>query len=391
MLSSYLLQRISLASCLAILLVASLTTTPLYASADPLSPSTTSPSNSNSSDVAVIPRADVLALSDSFKQTLDLQIAPVKHPTKRAQALHGLLFGKQGYQVGYDGRYTRTAMETLAYGSGNCVSLANLYVAAARHVGLDAFFQESHAEDWEDRSNESGYYVLSGHINVLIKLPGRQRLTVEFLEAYMGRESRDRILSDAEAISQYYNNLGMLELHHNNLQVARQYLETALNIYGESALIWSNMGVVEKRLGNLSEAERAYLTALRHDRGFPSAAKNLYVLYKQLNKHGLAKKYAAIVEEHSRRNPYYLNTLAQEAVAKADYREAIALLKKAVEIKEDEDHFHFALARAYYLSGDLKRAKQAMKKAHDVAKNPLDQQRYSNKLAALHHLSANGS
>lgn len=67
------------------------------------------------------------------------------------------------------------------------------------------------------------------------------------------------------------------------------------------------------------------------------------------------------------------------------------LLKKAVDIKNDEDRFHSALARAYHLLGDVRRARQAMGTALKLADNPTDQERYSNKLAALHQLSEDGS
>jgi tetratricopeptide (TPR) repeat protein len=325
---------------------------------------------------------DVLALNDEFKGVLDTQVNSIRQPSRRVLALHELLFGEHGYDIRYQGQYTRTAMETLTLGSGNCVSLANLYVAAARHVGLDARFQEAHVpEDWEESA--SGYYVVPGHINVLVKLRGHRDFTVEFLSAYEGRAAKTRILSDDEAVAQYYNNLGMKHLHEDAPQVARQYLKKALQLYDRSPLLWSNMGVIKKHLGQYKAAEAAYLTSLKYDDEFLSAIKNLYVLYMQTGEAEKAARYAEIVEAYNRRNPYYLEKLANIALNSGDYEAAIELLKQAVDIKESEDRFHFTLAKAYYFSGDLKRATEAMEKAREVATSPRDQERYRNKLAAL--------
>jgi Flp pilus assembly protein TadD len=333
---------------------------------------------------------DALFLSAPFKAVLDERIAPIDNPYKRAQALHELLFNPEGYYIGYHSRYTRTAMETLNFGSGNCVSLANLYIAAARHVGLTARFQESHAEQWEDISGEGNYDVLAGHVNVLVKLGKRKNLTVEFLDAYIGRPAKTRVISDEEARAHHYNNLGMNQLHENNLPRAHQYLTKAIATFDDSPVLWSNLGVVEKRLGDRAAAERAYLTAMDIDKDYPSAAKNLYILYKQDNQPLKAQKYAAIVEEHNRRNPYHLNRLAGQAMDNAKYERAISLLKRAVKIKKEEDRFHFALAQAYYQLGDVKRAKQALKKAREFADDPHARQRYNSKLATLNSLSTSG-
>ena len=175
----------------------------------------------------------------------------------------------------------------------------------------------------------------------------------------------------------------MKHLREGAPQVARQYLEKALDLYDRSPLLWSNMGVIEKYLDQYEAAERAYLTALEYDDEFLSAIKNLYVLYMHTEETEKAARYAEIVEEYSRRNPYYLEKLAKRALDKGEHKAAIDLLKEAIDIKEDEDRFHFALAKAYYFSGDLRRATQAMEDAREVAASPRDRARYRNKLAAL--------
>lgn len=329
--------------------------------------------------------ADVLALSDEFKAVLDARIAPINNPEKRAEALHELLFAPENYFIGYVGKYTFTAAETLNYGGGNCMSLANLLVAAARHVGLRAYFQEAQVEDWEDHADD-GYYVLAGHVNVLIKLGGRTRMTVEFLAPFIGRPAHTRIMSDKEALAQYYNNLAMDQLHAGHLAAAQDYLDKALETDDSNPMIWSNMGVIAKRLGDLNAAEAHYLTALKRDNNYPSAAKNLSVLYMEKGHPEKAEKYARIVEKHNRRNPYYLGKIADRAMEREQYSDAIDLLRDAIKIKDDEDRFHFELAQAYYLSGDMKRAARAMKKAKELAGNPADRQRYSSKLKLLNRL-----
>jgi len=98
-----------------------------------------------------------------------------------------------------------------------------------------------------------------------------------------------------------------------------------------------------------------------------SAMSNLYEVYIEQGKLALAQQIEARVERYRRNNPYYLLKLSDQALANKQYRESIALLKSAIEKKDDDYKLHFALAKTQYLSGELAAAQKSLSRARELA------------------------
>ena len=109
-----------------------------------------------------------------------IRIKPLKRRTDQVTALHQLLYSAAGFNIIYNNQRTQTASEAFYSRSGNCLSLAALYVASARYLGMDARFQAVEIPfQWLQR-DKTMYYL--GHVNALVKL-GHNRVTAEFLGA----------------------------------------------------------------------------------------------------------------------------------------------------------------------------------------------------------------
>ena len=80
--------------------------------------------------------------------------------------------------------------------------------------------------------------------------------------------------------------------------------------------------------------------------------------------------------------------LGNEAEQRHDYTDAIRAYRRAISLYSTAHQFHFGLARAYFLTGDNRRASVEMSKARDLAGTNADflKAQYQAKLDTLHRL-----
>lgn len=329
---------------------------------------------------------DILALNDEIKTTLDKEIRPIKGSSKRAKELHHLMFANHKWDINYAASETYTAQQTYDLRQGNCVSMAALYVAAARYVGLPAHFQVVTVED--SFIPKENYYLLTGHINAIVKLP-RETVNVEFIRTFFDtdrdKEKKKRI-SDKEAFAEYHNNIGMELIEKKQFELAKMHMDKALDYAPKLDFVWSNYGVLHKFNGELIQAEEKYRKAIKLNRRNLSALTNLYVLLEQTERSEEALKIAETVSRHSKKNPYHLAKLAESSLANHNYQNSIKIINKAIRKNREEPHFYHIKAQAYYHSGNIDAALKALATARSISEKLEkydDQDRYQKKLDAL--------
>lgn len=355
------------------------------------------------SSTSTIDNVDIMGISDELKTMLDDHITPIRDKERRAKKLHELLFNESGlgYGIQYNANATRTAQETFDKRSGNCVSLANLFVASARYVGLKASYQAADVpEDWEEKQ---GFYVVPGHINVVVDLPrdslfisrnrlrdipSQKRMVVEFVGVYAGKNLKTRKIPDDRAHAEYYNNQAMLRFTEGDIEQSLAYLEKATDTYSKSDFIWSNYGVVLKHSGNIDAAEKAYLKALKLNARNLSAISNIYVLYDETKQREKALKFSKKAAKYARKNPYYLAKLASHDAKLGNYEPAIALLHKAIRKKPTEPKFHHQIAVAYLKQKNYQKVEKHLLEAEKLSNSDEDMLKYQRKITAFKHLQA---
>ncbi|PCK09542.1 MAG: hypothetical protein COA42_03245 [Alteromonadaceae bacterium] len=312
-----------------------------------------------------VPEVDLLALDDKIKELLDTHIRPIERKSARVEQLHQLLFDSQYLNIGYEFSATKTAQQTFDDRNGNCLSHASLFVAAARYVGLKARFQLVEVDrQWEKEDN---YYIVPGHVNAFVNLPGGATATVEFVDSYVSKELSPKTMPDELAQAEYYSNVAMEHLSSGDKLKALAYLKKAVKTYKKQHAIWSNLGVVYKFLGDYDRAEIAYMKAYKLNKRDPSLITNIYILYTQQGKTELAAKYEKRVSRYLKRNPYKLNQMASINIASNDLKTAERLYKKAIHIKPEEHSFHFDLARLYFKQKKYNLAEKYFQSANKAA------------------------
>ena len=335
----------------------------------------------NRTSAALIETDEILKLDATMRRMVDQYVKPISNKEQRAQALYDLILGPDQLAIKYDNSHTKTAAETIESGSGNCVSIANAFIAMGRYADLKVnYLQVEVPDDWQ---RESDLYYQFRHISAAIQIQPNEYLGIEF--DWMGGidPERTRKLSDEQGFSAFYSNRGVGLLMQDDMDAAMAHLLRAIEIYPDNSDNWTNIGVAYRRLNQLDKAEDAYQQALRRNKSDLSALNNLAILYQMTGKTKDAEKYRKKLERYRRKNPYYMIQLSNQEIEKGNYSKALRWAKKAIKKHSEEHEFYFVAAKAYAYLGDTDEAMHNLKLAEEYAHQSRNRDQYSRKLELL--------
>ena len=335
----------------------------------------------NRTSAALIETDEILKLDATMRRMVDQYVKPISNKEQRAQALYDLILGPDQLAIKYDNSHTKTAAETIESGSGNCVSIANAFIAMGRYADLKVnYLQVEVPDDWQ---RESDLYYQFRHISAAIQIQPNEYLGIEF--DWMGGidPERTRKLTDEQGFSAFYSNRGVGLLMQDDMDAAMAHLLRAIEIYPDNSDNWTNLGVAYRRLNQLDKAEDAYQQALRRNKSDLSALNNLAILYQMTGKTKDAEKYRKKLERYRRKNPYYMIQLSNQEIEKGNYSKALRWAKKAIKKHSEEHEFYFVAAKAYAYLGDTDEAMHNLKLAEEYAHQSRNRDQYSRKLELL--------
>lgn len=331
---------------------------------------------------------DMLEMTPEMRAFVDSNVDPNLSLPGRLRSLQYAIRGEGAFDLVYDDT-TRTAQGTFEARRGNCLSFTNLFVAMARYLDLDAYYQE--VEIPPDWSSTGSSFLLSQHINVFVDFKQYLPRVVDFNVSYEPGLAYDfniayerRVISDERARAHYFNNLGVeYMLFGGDTLLALSNFRESLDADPTFSPVWVNLGILHRRDGYPEYAEAAYLRALELDPSSLVAMSNLANLYDAEGQVQQSEYYRSQVRVHRMRNPYYRFQVAQEDVIAGDYESARSHLRYAIRNRKDEDRFYFLMGLSYALSGDQAAAQEWMDQASQLAAQQGDGQRYHHKLELL--------
>lgn len=303
---------------------------------------------------------DILAVSPDMERFIEARVRPNSVRSAKVLALLDALFGKDGLDIVYGDGETKTASETFESGSGNCLSFTLLFVALARHVGLQAHFQEvDEILSWDRRGD---VVVSNRHMYAEVETSSGTT-QVDFLPGVVKRYRSVHRVDEQRVRAHYFSNLGAEALTRNDLERAMEMFTRAVEADNTLTAAWVNMGVTHRRLGDNEAAEACYLKAMELDRNEISAASNLASLYHATGRERLAAPYLRKVKRHRRSNPFWHFRLGLDAAANGDLRAAARRLKRAVRLLPDDAMFRAELGKVQMRAGRPRRARRNLARA----------------------------
>ena len=307
---------------------------------------------------------DLLFLSDELKGRLDVYIGYVRDERKRVELLQDFLYDEANLGIIYSAEKTHTAMELYNARSGNCLSAMNLYVAMARHLGIEARFQRVDVQpSWDKRG---GLLVLSQHINATGRFDQTIRYVADFTPEIALQQLTSKVISDTQARALYFNNLGVEALVAHDYEGAIAYFKNALFLDPENAIAWNNVGAAFNRVGDRALAQYSYRTAFELDGNSATAIANLAKFYHAQGDTRRARAYELAIERFNAMNPYYHYAQGHVAYGEGDLALARKAFERALALKEEEPDFYVALGRIYFEQGDLVAARKLSREAEEL-------------------------
>lgn len=307
---------------------------------------------------------DPLELSTEMKQFVDNQLAGRSFDEDRAWVLAYAMLDPYILDFTYDPSVTMTAKEAFRTRRGNCLTFSNMFIAMARHAGLNAWYREVEIDPEWNSIDET--LLVSLHVNAATRDRGKEYV-IDVSRRRPREGERHRTISDREAEAQFYNNLGAHALVANDLPMAYAYFRKANETLPGLAFIWSNLGVVLNRNGQVEDAILAYQTALELDIRHSVSLNNLYTIYEEQGDLEAAESMAEQVEKNRRHNPYYIHYLAEVAFSERLFDEALDYANRAVRLEDSEYRFYYTLAQLQYQTGKNRRAESNLARARLLA------------------------
>lgn len=336
--------------------------------------------------VASVPTPEqVLAIPPPLRQMLQARvIAHHSSREQRLQALAEMIFGAQALDLQYDPNATYTLSEIWQKRQANCLAFTLLFATLAREAGIQASVQEvDRVVSWYQDQDQGVVYSV-GHVNVGVVVNGRSG-TVDLDRNILYDRRGPHAITLDRALAHFYNNRGAERMTAGDTAGARDFFNAALARAPDFAPAWNNLGVLDSRQGDLAGARASLEKALQLDAREDSALVNASVLYRSLGLVTQAQALEQRLKAVQRDDPFAQYMAGAAAERTGDLALAIHYYRRAVQLYDNAHQFHFGLARAYFLSGQLARADRELTRARALGGNS-NQQRYQAKLDGLSRL-----
>lgn len=296
------------------------------------------------------PEIETMALNQEIIDYLEANVRSTSSDREVVDRLRELLFEEDYLNIQYDDLKTRTAIETFQDRQGNCLSVVSLYIAMARHLGVDARFQTVKVRPRWDRRGE--LLVISQHINAVGRFGQSTYYVVDFTPEISVQQLTASTVTDTHARALYFNNLGVERLIAGEYEKSLQFFKNALWIDPALSIAWNNIGTAYNRNGDKTLAEYAYRKAYATDKTNATAINNLAKYYHNQGDLETSERYARAIERFNNSNPYYHYNMGNMAYAEADFEMARQHFTRAIRRKEAEPDFYYALSKTYEQLGD---------------------------------------
>ncbi|EGJ11991.1 tetratricopeptide repeat protein [Rubrivivax benzoatilyticus] len=337
--------------------------------------------------------AAVLAVDDAMRAHLDG--AGLRHSEDPRRALVELLYSRRSLALDYEG-VTRTAAETFAARSGNCLSLVAMTAAFAREAGLPVQFRSVAVDESWNRSGD--LLTLNGHVNVSLGWPAAaagqvlrstdSALVVDFLPGEQVAGLRWRSISQATVLAMFMNNRAAEALAEGRLDDAYWHAREALNQDPHFSAGHNTLAVVYRRRGLADAAESVWRTLLEREPANRSALANLAQLLGQQGRKTEAGTLQARLQALEEAPPFRWFDAGIEALRRGDLEGARELFAREVARDAGYHEFHYWLARTELLLGRQRQALRHLEVARETSPTPQAQALYA---AKIEHLRAERS
>ncbi|MBC3931640.1 tetratricopeptide repeat protein [Undibacterium curvum] len=336
----------------------------------------------------------ILKVSPEMQQFLHKEVRLQARQSDKKRGLFDALQRDSKVTLDYDSSITKTAAETFASRSGNCLSLVLMTAAMAHALDLPVHYQQVFLD--ESWSRVGNLYVSSGHVNIILgtknsnysaQMDDFNTLLIDFLPGPVAHKQRSVSLSEARVLAMFLNNRAAELLAQNQIDDAYWHATAALQTEPNFQPAHNTLGVIYRRHGDLALAETVFRQILAAEPKNVITLSNLVETLQTMGKPEEAALQLAALRQIQTYPPFHFLNLGQHAMAQAQYAEARSLFEQEAKRDPYNEETHFWLAQANLRLGDLREASRQLSLARDHSTTPGAQELYGKKLKALMALS----
>ncbi|HEX9174240.1 MAG TPA: tetratricopeptide repeat protein [Telluria sp.] len=297
------------------------------------------------------------------------------------------LYQKSKLKIEYDPRTTRSASETYAARSGNCLSLVIMTAAFARELGLQVHYQSVHADRSWVRTGQ--LYVASNHVNLSLARPtapgepNRNALTIDFLPPEAMGGYRTHSVDEADIVGMYMNNRAAEAIMRGQLDDAYWWARAALLHDPWSATAYNTLGVVYQRHADTALSEQVFRASLEREPENVIVMQNLVPVLDALGKKEEAQALQRRLASIEPYPPFHFFDEGMKALTAGRFEQAKALFGRELARAPYNEEFHFWLAVACLKLGEPGLARKQLALAVNYSTTQEMRGVYSSKLAQL--------
>lgn len=284
---------------------------------------------------------------------------------------------------------TLTAEQSLNSMSGNCLSLAALTTAFADLADVDIKYHLL-AEN-PVFSIEGDLLITSDHLRSVVTSPwikekglpwkSKRGIRIDYFPTN-GLKYVDDI-PKAEHTSMFYSNIAVESIAVDNLDKAFAYAKKALEVYPSNKSALNSMGIVHRRLGDLSKAEEIYRFGANRPGDKTVFLRNLSVLLTAQSRFEEVLSLRQKIDKKNRSNPWQWVNSGRKAQREGDFHVALSHYQRAILIAPDLHQVHSDIAITNYAMGRKSTSRRYFQKAINLAAEGKDKASYQRKLSAL--------
>ena len=332
-------------------------------------------------DTSAVPDPGLFEIDEEMRAFVREHVADVRTERERLRRLLAGMVTSGLMEIDYDDSTTKTARETFRDRVGNCISFTSLFVALAREADLEVAFQTVDVPPvWYA---DSDLVILNDHVNALVTQRFETRVVVDFNATELKGNYETETVSDAYALSLYFNNVAMDALRDGDYEQAFRLLKKAIQTYPDIAANWANLGVIYSRNKQYDHAIKAYSLALKVNPKHPQSLTNLASLYRSLGDVETAERYAHRIRRYNDRNPYYHYYRALASYQQGEFELAETQVKRALRLKSSEHNFYKLRGLIAEQTGDTDLALYSFVRAHELAAFSDSRSIYASKIDLL--------
>jgi len=345
----------------------------------------------SSTNIKPISPAQIIQLNQHQKQSfLDYFNAQVNAPTpayRRVANYLSLIVDRFEYSD-----KTLTVEQALLAESGNCLTLANITTAYAELAGVDISYQL--LEQNPVFSLEGDVLVNSDHMRSVLKsgwvddgdeFQSLSGIRIDYFPTE-GLQYRANIPNRLKQ-SMYYSNLAVELITQKQYDAAFTHAREALNIDAGNVSAINSLGILHRRLGDLSKAEEFYRYGIEQSKENSddkvTFLRNLSLVLASQSRRSEALFVEAEIKKLQHNNPWQWIRSGRKAHHNGDYLAALQHYDRALEIAPGLHQVHMHAAIANYQLGYLGKSREHFDRAIKIAPNGHMKDRYQHKLAAL--------